>query len=232
VPQESTQDTPAARRIDQSEAGARLMRVYHFLRAEHALDDIKHRRIKISEIDKLNDPFELWCSAQDNPKVRHALRDWKHQMARLYGMLCFCPSCSNPVLWSHYADKHRGMCLGFDISQNGLLKKVRYVTKRTQLPVRPAEADMHELLFTKYHDWSYEEELRGWFRLEERDATGHYFYKFDQTIKLREVIAGPLCEVSHDEIGKALSSYGQEASQARLAFKTFRIVERGFSRLR
>src|SRR5262249_16547718 len=186
------------------------MRVYHFLPANHALSDITDRRIKISEIDKLNDPFELWCSAQDKPKVRRALRHWKQQMAGFYGMLCFCPHWHNPVLWSQYADKHRGICLGFDILPNGLLKEVRYVKQRTPLPVTPTKADMHELLFTKYHDWSYEEELRGWFSLEERDATGHYFYKFDETIKLREVIAGPLCDVPHDEIGEALSSYGRE----------------------
>jgi hypothetical protein len=210
------------------------MRVYHFLPAEHAPDAIKHRRIKISEIDKLNDPFELWCSAQANVQLRRALRSWKRQVAGLYGMLCFCPSWSNPALWSHYADKHRGMCLGFDVSQNGLLRKVRYVENRTLLPVPPTEADMRKLLFTKYQDWSYEEELRGWVRLEERDATGHYFYNFDDKMKLCEVIAGPLCTVSRDEIGEALSKYGTEARfiQARLAFKTFRIVERGFSRLR
>ncbi len=209
------------------------MRVYHFLSAEHALDDIKQRRIKISEIDKLNDPFELWCAAQDDKQLRVALRSWKHRMAGLYGMLCFCPGWSNPVLWSHYADKHRGICLGFDVSQKGLLKEVRYVKQRTLLPVPPTEADMDELLFTKYHDWAYEEELRGWVRLEERDAAGHYFYEFDETIKLREVIVGPLWDASTGEIEKALSSYGNEARfiQARLAFKTFRIVERRFSRL-
>jgi hypothetical protein len=40
------------------------MRVYHFLPANFALDDIEKRRIKISEIDQLNDPFELWCVNQ------------------------------------------------------------------------------------------------------------------------------------------------------------------------
>jgi hypothetical protein len=40
------------------------VRVYHFLSAEHALDDIKKQRIKISEIGQLNEAFELWCVAQ------------------------------------------------------------------------------------------------------------------------------------------------------------------------
>lgn len=40
------------------------VRVYHFRSAEHALDDIKKQRIKISGIGQLNEPFELWCVAQ------------------------------------------------------------------------------------------------------------------------------------------------------------------------
>ena len=39
---------------------------------------------------------------------------------------------------------------------------------------------------------SCEEELRGWFKLEERDpSTGFYFYPFDDKLKLSEIIAGP-----------------------------------------
>ena len=56
------------------------VRVYHFLSAEHALDDIEKRRIKISEIDQLNDPFELWCVAQENKELRERLRDYKKTM--------------------------------------------------------------------------------------------------------------------------------------------------------
>jgi hypothetical protein len=40
------------------------MLAYHFLSAANALDDLANRHIKLSEIDKLNDPFELWCCAQ------------------------------------------------------------------------------------------------------------------------------------------------------------------------
>lgn len=35
------------------------MRVYHFIKLEHGLDSLRDKRLKISLIDKLNDPFEL-----------------------------------------------------------------------------------------------------------------------------------------------------------------------------
>ena len=208
------------------------MRVYHFLSAKNALDDLTRRQIRLSEIDKLNDPFELWCSAQGDRRIRALLRGWKKDTAPHYGMLCFSRKWQNPVLWSHYADSHRGICLGFEVDEQSILP-VRYVSKRTPLPLPPTQDAMKQLLFTKYRDWSYEEELRGWFRLEERDPTGHYFYSFDEKVQLREVIAGPLCDTPKVTIDAALKGYDRLCVlKARLAFTTFQVVEnrRGFRR--
>ncbi len=204
------------------------MRVYHFLSANNALDDLRKRRIKLSEIDKLNDPFELWCSAQENRQMRKVLREWKKEVARKYGVLCFCRQWHNPVLWSHYSDKHQGMCLGFEVDEK-FLKPVIYAAKRTPLELPATQETMDQLLFTKFRDWCYEEELRGWFSLDERDASsGYYFYSFDDKIQLREVIAGPLCETPKATIDTALHGYDGDhirVVKSRLAFKEFQIVQ-------
>ena len=210
------------------------MLVYHFLSAKNALDNLTRRQIRLSEIDKLNDPFELWCSAQGDRRIRTALRRWKRNMAQHYGMLCFTRHWHNPVLWSLYSDKHQGVCLGFEVDEQSL-RPVSYVKGRTDLQLPLTEETMKQLLFTRYRDWSYEEELRGWFRLEERDAsTGHYFYNFDEKVQLREVIAGPLCDTPKAPTGAALKGYKDHilVVKARLAFTTFRIIEnqQGFRR--
>jgi len=211
------------------------VRVYHFLRAEHALDDLKRGRIKLSEVDKLNDPFELWCSAQADRQVRAVLRKWKKEMAGEVGILCFSKGWRNPVLWSHYADSHRGICLGFDVIEDRLLRPVRYVKQRTPFTLPPAKEAISELLFTKYWDWSYEQEWRGWFNLGDY-SDGNYFYRFDERVQLREVIRGPLCSVPTAVINKAIKGCGTNVSvvKARLAFRSFEIVEErgGFARLR
>jgi hypothetical protein len=201
------------------------MRVYHFLPAIHALDDIQKKRIKISEIDQLNDPFELWCVSQEDLQLRFALREYKKEMAKRFGMICFCKHWHNPLLWSHYADKHRGMCLGFDVDDR-VLKAVDYVQERSDLKTPPTKESADELLFTKYRDWQYEEELRNWFQLNEREG-GHYFYPFDGFVRLGEVIAGPLCTTPREEIEEALRGYHDTVvlTKARLAFRTFRVVE-------
>ena len=210
------------------------MRVYHFLPANHALEDIEKHRIKISEIDQLNDPFELWCVNQKDKRVRIALRSFKRKMSARFGMLCFSRDWHNPVLWSHYADKHRGICLGFEIDARGL-QEISYVSKRSTLRVPPNQVDANQLLFTKYSGWEYEEEWRNWIRLDERDpSTGFYFYPFDGFVRLTDVIVGPLCKIPKKRIDIARKGYTDRITviKARLAFNTFRVVKnlRGFRR--
>jgi len=202
------------------------MRLYHFLPAQHALDDLREQRLKLSEIENLNDPFELWCSEQPDQPMRSVLRSWKREMSKSYGLLCFSAGWENPLLWSHYADRHRGMCLAFDVSDE-YARKVEYVETRTTLTLPFTEETMQRLLFTKFCGWSYEEEWRVWLRLEEKDqATSKFFRSFDEEIKLCEIILGPLCDVTADMLTKILQghSHSVDATKARLAFNSFQVV--------
>jgi len=94
--------------------------------------------------------------------------------------------------------------------------------------IPPTEQSVHELLFTKFEDWKYEEEWRNWFTFDERE-NGHYFYYFDSPtfMQLREVIVGPLCETSKSEIEATLQGYPFQVkiTKARLAFRSFHVVE-------
>jgi len=203
------------------------VRVYHFLPAQWALDDITKRRLKISELDQMNDPFELWCVDQEDRQLRKVIQDWKRAVAAQWGIICFSKDWTNLLLWSHYADKHRGMALGFDVDDRGI-KPVRYVTERPVFRIPPTEASVDELLFTKFEDWKYEEEWRNWFMFDERED-GHYFYDFNSPtfMQLREVIVGPLCETSKSEVEMAVQGYPFQVkiTKARLAFRSFRVVE-------
>ncbi len=209
------------------------MRVYHFLSKNDALDDLERGRIKISKIDDLNDPFELW-SAQGDARVLAALRQWKEAMARIKGILCFSRAWRNPMLWSHYAYRHRGICLGFDVDDK-LPRAVNYVKQRTSITDRPTKREISDLLFTKYWGWSYEEEMRCWCDL--TNCSGEkYFYPFDESVKVREVILGPFCGTPTAELDKVIMRYGASIRVVKswLANRSFEIVEEreGFHRLR
>lgn len=205
------------------------MRVYHFLPADFALDDIAKQRMKISEINQTNDPFELWCVSHENHQIRRALHEYKEKMAARFGFICFSERWANPLLWSHYADKHRGICLGFDVGHT-FVRKVAYVRERTPLRVPVTDEAADRLLWTKYWDWKYEEEWRSWLGLEHRED-GHYFYQFGKqpdAIRLRQVIVGPLCDATGASVESALSDYSNDVEilKARLAFRSFRIVKK------
>ena len=122
------------------------MRVYHFINKEYGLEDLRERRLKIARIAELNDPFEFAAVNLSDPRLRQAWELMKQDMAERYGILCFSATWDGPVLWAHYADNHRGFCLGFDVPNDEYLTKVAYIERRI-----PA-GDFIRQRFAKYHD--------------------------------------------------------------------------------
>ena len=209
------------------------MRVYYFTSCKHALDNLENKRIRVSLFDELNDPFELMSIDMRKSKDRRHFKRIKKKLTSEYGVICFSRVWSNPVLWSHYADKHRGICLGFDIPKSRLTQ-IDYKGKRLVSTVeRTFSANyidqeiMQKILATKYEDWRYEKEFRYILRLDNTESTSrHYFKSFEDELKLLGVIVGARCNIAKTTIQGYLSGYhGKvELTKARLAFKSFRVV--------
>jgi len=212
------------------------MRVYHLTSAEYALSNIALKRLKISRLHDLNDPFELQAINLGNkPEFRRNIQGWKSKLGEKNGLLCFSKSWQNPVLWSHYASRHKGICLGFDLA-DGLANDVKYAPGR--LIQNAIKDDRHfevddalarDLLYTKYEHWKYEEETRVFVQLDASTMEhGNYFYKFSDQLALRQVILGPLCEIPIHEIRDlthGLYEHPVFVSKSRLAYKFFKVVE-------
>ena len=94
------------------------MRVHHLINIEHGLDNLKRQRIKVSRFSELNDPFELLAIDIRNKDLRAGIRARKTLVNNKEGLISFSKEWRNPVLWSHYGDKHRGIC---SLNQNELL---------------------------------------------------------------------------------------------------------------
>ena len=89
------------------------------------------------------------------------------------GVLCMAERWDSPLMWSHYADKHRGLCIEYDLTENACpqIKPVDYSSPRsikvTELMQwkfhKSAEAEQSvrdTYFFAKSSQWRYEKEWR------------------------------------------------------------------------
>ncbi|MBU1012958.1 MAG: DUF2971 domain-containing protein [Bacteroidetes bacterium] len=208
------------------------IRGYYFTPSIFAISNIALRRIKISRIQDLNDPFELLAANLSDISKRKLIIKIKDDLNSKTGIICFSESWKNPLLWGHYAEKHTGIALGFDINDEFLLpvkyKKDFINMNFDKLTGNPNRDDMFNLLRTKFYDWNYENEVRLFVELDEsRIEAGLYFEPFTQRIQLKEVILGPRCELSIDSVRELVKSYNPKVSviKSNIAFTQFEVLE-------
>lgn len=203
---------------------------------------MKKRRLKQSRISELNDPFELTPYDLTNPVFRMTFLNTRGDLNREKGLLCFSADWRNPLLWAHYSDKQKGLCFGFEIPEqkgdpeNDESERVRYIERPETFPSNFADLSdlerfllVRRILFTKFNDWYYEQEIRVWAPLQNEEG-GFYFLEFDEKLQLKEVIVGQRCALSRAEIMEALGSLAGEVtvSKARAAYDKFEMVHDEF----
>jgi hypothetical protein len=107
-----------------------------------------------------------------------------------FGVFCLTPQNNNFLMWSHYADSHKGICIGFDThilmaTVLGFLQNVNY---QCELPKFELNEDVNgfltKFLFTKSDAWQYENEYR---LIKFNAAKKHFFMPING---IREVILG------------------------------------------
>lgn len=215
------------------------IRLYNFSGVKFGLENVKMRRLKISRLMQLNDPFEMAGIDFANKELRRGFQKLKEFYAERLGLICLSRSYKNPVQWAHYAEQHKGVCLGFDV-QTSLCSPVEYVLERLSLHtfVEQGEMDMQRLLMalwrTKFSHWSYEEEVRVMLMLDNFPSEGDFhFHPMDERLKLRQVIVGCESKFSRSQVHDALGGGCEdvEVFKVRPAFKTFKLVRNRNSKL-
>jgi hypothetical protein len=213
----------------------KMVRLYHYLEPCWALDDIRQRRLKLSNFMDVNDPYEYACVYSTDPVTQKSLEEHKPGVSKLVGFNSFSPTCTNILLWSHYGQKHQGICLGFDVNSEHV-RPVDYATDVQvigPLSVQDLGCLVERLLYTKYKDWVYEQEIRARDEYPKLDlGTGLCFAYFDEDLILKEVIAGACCTVGRQDITDALEGYDHDVkvTKARANPETFELIidEHGF----
>ncbi|BFN30991.1 DUF2971 domain-containing protein [Vibrio harveyi] len=142
----------------------------------------------------LNDPFEaessyesvleaVWAEYPFPQDQQDAYKRILDQQLEKTGICSFCKTKKNQLMWAHYADEHKGLCIGFNESK--LLETNQYlypieVTYQADYPYQDiidrfkyfqaipgannkdsiAGDIMYSVLGTKYTHWAYEKERR------------------------------------------------------------------------
>jgi hypothetical protein len=183
-------------------------RGYYLLCLCNARKALSQQRLRLSRPLEVNDPFELAALGWRTREEQKRIEKFKKEVNDRLAMLCLLKGWKDPVPWSHYADRHRGVCLGFEVDTaiGEGLREISYVHAMLRAdghsgPLGALAHDVKEALkFTKFQSWSYEQELRAFVPLtklvDEPSGDGKtlYFMPFGGQLKLREVILGPLCD--------------------------------------
>lgn len=211
------------------------MKLYYLTTEKWAKVILKERQLKLSTVEELNDPFELLGASIGDKRARVVVKHAQKRLSETFGLVCMSKTWQNPVMWAHYGDKHRGVCLGFDVLDT-IPYEVQYTPTRLThlLGDIPTLADMNHdaldaLMTTKYEDWSYEQEWRIIVQFTDsiKDADGKHFLQFNnRALSLREIILGHRCPWSLQEAAKTVGriTKGVVLKRVRPSFHKFEMV--------
>lgn len=87
-------------------------------------------------------------------------------LENIIGVACFSERPDNFLMWSHYANSHKGICLKFDWQQHKEYFQGTKVIYDNKLPIAQYETnqgfqnEIPKIVITKLKHWDYEDEIR------------------------------------------------------------------------
>lgn len=210
------------------------MRLYYMTSFDTATRFIlPEKRMRISQFDRLNDPFELMSVRMEGKHERFVFKLLREHWVKNLGVICMGTHWKSPLMWGHYADNHKGVCLGFDVA-DVWPKKMNYEPDRLQHLIKIGEPvggltpeAIEQVLTTKYQHWAYEEEWRLFLNLKDKDPiNGEYYIAVGSELVLREIILGARCKAPVGSFRKLVGRIDHSVTiiKARPAFESFTMV--------
>jgi len=193
------------------------MKLYKFLKPDRFLEYWETSLLGktwFASWSQFNDPMEGWFSYVPN-RGSQQQQAWDITQGKgQYTVCCFSRRSDHMLMWSHYTDEHRGVCLEFNIDEsllNGQRILARRVVYPSRLPALAARGTPQEqairFLTRKLYFWRYEAEFR--LLAPDSDPGLH------QVGELMKVIFGKRFSFGSANVGRTSAQQGTIISQLR-----------------
>ncbi|MDP2787448.1 MAG: DUF2971 domain-containing protein [Pseudomonadota bacterium] len=124
------------------------------------VDIVLKGRLYAAPYFDLNDPMEghyLYSKGELDSDVRDLIKNQKEKIR----ICSLSRTSNNELMWSHYAEGHRGVAVGVSVIEN----KYKVIPVNYNGPIRVGRLDVHnytaqDILSHKLGVWAYEEEMR------------------------------------------------------------------------
>ena len=194
--------------IDTNNSTEEIDAYIEMLRQNESLTD---EQIKIKR-KKYHNPDELF--ALTNKSVKES--------KEILGVTCFSRLFDNILMWSHYSDKHKGVCIKFDLLSDADFFMTPFIVEYsdkypTYNYLSNREGLAQFLLKTKSIDWEYEKEIRVMKR-------GHGFYSFQKDSLVEIIFGAKTNNLEKVELKRLVDKFGYNKTD----FKTAKISETDF----
>lgn len=173
---------------------------------KYTIESLVNMGIYKNNVNNFNDPFDPYLK-----KYNTIL----NEECKKIKVTCFSQKNDNLLLWAHYANNHKGLCLGYKLNDKDskvFFDKVIYKEIETELQdsylvekgmseeigLKENILTLKELYLRKHKDWAYEDEYRLiYFDINDEDV----YYK---NVELKEVIFGMDSSKSDEELIKKI----------------------------
>ena len=159
-----------------------------------SIELLLNRELWFAKPESLNDPFEgessfsevleaVWEHYPFPENERNEYKEKIEQQLQTTGICSFSKTRKNQLMWSHYADEHKGLCIGFnerllrpigsciypidvtyqaDYPFEDIIKRFKYFEQYPGVNNKNSIAGdiFYSVLGTKYSSWKYEKERR------------------------------------------------------------------------
>lgn len=213
----------------------KTFRFYHYISAKYVEDFLRTGLLKTTQLGHSNDYFE-YKPGFASPNVEWV---WNHAIkGNEPCVVCLSAKMSSPVMWGHYGERGKGVCVVFDIpldhrailrrshdnvekefyaysAENSDIRivKVLYGNQRVVIPEIPEDelgGLLMEIACSKPLDWQYEHEYRVIVDTNSLIAKNGYFFYGGMLQYCSAVLLGWDCPVTNAYISAVLKEAGRQ----------------------